>query len=54
MEDQKRNRPKAECSDVGVCDSSIGECSCPEGYEGRACERLSCPSSSRVGAGLKV
>ena len=32
-----------ECSNMGVCDRTSGQCSCREGYEGNACERLSCP-----------
>lgn len=35
----------AECSSKGVCDRETGECVCFEGFEGRACERMSCPSS---------
>lgn len=33
----------SECSQ-GYCDMFTGECVCRDGYEGRACERLSCPS----------
>ena len=33
-----------ECSSRGNCDYSSGTCSCQEGFEGRACERLSCPN----------
>ncbi|RLN47569.1 hypothetical protein BBJ29_005932 [Phytophthora kernoviae] len=33
----------ATCSGVGVCDVSVGECSCPQPFEGAACERLMCP-----------
>lgn len=32
-----------ECSSMGVCDRRSGECSCRKGYEGAACERMSCP-----------
>ena len=33
----------AECSNQGICDRSLGQCTCRTGYEGQACERLSCP-----------
>ena len=36
----------AECSSVGVCDRHTGACSCQEGYEGAACERLMCPGQT--------
>ena len=35
-----------ECSNKGICDRSSGSCSCFEGYDGSACQRASCPSSS--------
>lgn len=35
----------ATCSNRGICDSTTGACSCMAGYEGGACERLSCPSN---------
>ena len=35
----------AECSNMGVCDRSTGLCSCRTGFEGKACERKSCPSN---------
>lgn len=34
----------AECSGVGICDRSSGECSCFPGYGGVACNRTVCPS----------
>lgn len=34
----------AECSNMGICDRSTGLCTCNVGYEGKACERMSCPS----------
>lgn len=34
---------EAECSDMGTCDRASGSCTCMEGYEGSACERMSCP-----------
>lgn len=36
----------AECSAMGSCDRSTGKCSCATGFEGIACERMSCPSCS--------
>lgn len=32
-----------ECSNMGICDRRSGECSCRRGFEGAACERMSCP-----------
>jgi len=32
----------AECSNRGICDEAFGICYCQEGFEGRACERISC------------
>lgn len=29
---------------MGTCDRSQGVCSCPSGYTGSACQRLSCPN----------
>jgi len=40
-----RERPRVECSNMGSCDPSSGQCTCRPGYEGRACERKSCPNS---------
>ena len=31
-----------ECSNIGVCDRLRGTCLCSEGFEGAACERMSC------------
>ncbi|ETV85890.1 hypothetical protein, variant [Aphanomyces astaci] len=33
----------AECSDMGVCDTTSGECKCFPGFVGAACDRTSCP-----------
>ncbi len=32
----------AECSNMGTCDHSRGICACRAGFEGAACERMSC------------
>lgn len=34
----------AECSNRGICSRETGECSCFDGYEGKACHRTSCPN----------
>lgn len=34
----------AECAGKGICDRGTGTCACFDGYEGRGCERSSCPS----------
>lgn len=33
----------AECAGRGLCDRATGHCSCQFGFEGAACERMSCP-----------
>lgn len=33
-----------ECSDMGLCDRTTGQCSCFPGYTGAACQRTSCPN----------
>ncbi|KAG3033523.1 hypothetical protein PC121_g5859 [Phytophthora cactorum] len=33
-----------ECSAMGVCNRSTGTCKCFSGFEGSACERMSCPN----------
>lgn len=33
-----------ECSNRGRCDRSTGLCSCMKGFEGSACQRMSCPN----------
>lgn len=39
----------AECSNMGVCNRATGTCSCRSGFQGSACERLSCSGRSEYG-----
>mmetsp|Transcript_8641 Transcript_8641/g.11395 ORF Transcript_8641/g.11395 Transcript_8641/m.11395 type:complete len:666 (-) Transcript_8641:165-2162(-) len=39
---------EVECSNMGVCDYETGECTCRDGFEGIACERISCPSDCNL------
>ena len=41
---------RTECSDMGACDRVSGECACVDGFEGAACDRMSCPGT-RTDAG---
>ena len=34
----------SECSSKGICDRSTGLCECFDGYEGKACQRTTCPN----------
>nr|AIG55504.1 secreted protein [Thraustotheca clavata] len=34
------------CSNAGVCNAATGTCVCSIGYEGAACQRMVCPTSS--------
>lgn len=34
----------AECSNRGICNRESGECTCFDGYEGKACQRTTCPN----------
>ncbi|CAN0124304.1 unnamed protein product, partial [Hapterophycus canaliculatus] len=37
---------RTECSDMGTCDRVSGECACVDGFEGSACDRMSCPGTT--------
>ena len=38
-----------ECSNMGLCDRLTGLCTCQAGFEGVACERMSCDTCSGNG-----
>eukprot|EP01031_Cornospumella_fuschlensis_P030761 gene30761-37166_t len=39
-----RRHAYAECANRGICNRDSGECECFPGYEGKACQRSSCPN----------
>lgn len=43
---ENRNHDYAECSNEGLCDRTTGECKCFPGYEGSACQRKACPTTT--------
>ena len=51
---------EVECSNMGVCYRSVGECACNDGFFGAACEYMGCvrkgsePSCSRHGSCLSM
>eukprot|EP01039_Chlorochromonas_danica_P002765 gene2765-3018_t len=46
VEDGVRNSPLVPCSNMGFCNIHTGLCECRNGFEGRACERMACPSTA--------
>lgn len=43
--DETAHDKRTECSDMGICDRASGVCACMAGFEGAACQLLSCPGS---------
>ena len=39
------NDALVECSNMGTCDTITGTCSCMDGFEGTACNVMSCPGT---------
>ena len=44
--DNVREVPLVPCSNMGYCNPLTGTCECRDGYIGRACERIGCPSAA--------
>ena len=42
-DDEEAHLTTSECSDMGTCDRTTGECSCMDGFEGSSCSVMSCP-----------
>lgn len=48
--DNKAHDVVMECSNMGVCDRTLGFCACRAGFEGPACERMSCQGKTNGAA----
>ncbi|CAM9423451.1 unnamed protein product, partial [Choristocarpus tenellus] len=49
--DNTAHLDRSECSGMGECDRSMGVCRCIDGFEGSACDRMSCPGG--IGGGVE-
>lgn len=43
--DNTAHLTRTECSSMGTCDRVTGDCTCVDGFEGAACDRMSCPGT---------
>lgn len=49
--DDKAHDELVECSDMGVCSRTTGQCTCMLGFEGSACQLMSCPGGANTCSG---